>query len=262
MKRSILALIMAFSMTISAGCKNTEQPAETTQTTETTTATETTVTESVVKKLDYEIDPYKPVIALTFDDGPNTSTTKMVLDKLEKYGVRASFFLIGDNINDESAKIVKRAYDMGCEINNHSKTHSYMNSMTAEEIKSEVDYVSVKVTEITGEPPKFFRPPYIAVNETMYENIDMPFIAGFGCNDWDAKVTADERAKKTLEQASDGAIILLHDAQGNLQTVTALDKIIPPLLEEGYQFVTVSELFEIKGVEISGSDTNLYSIVE
>ncbi len=262
MKRSILALIMAFSMTISAGCKNTEQPAETTQTTETTTATETTVTESVVKKLDYEIDPDKPVIALTFDDGPNTSTTKMVLDKLEKYGVRASFFLIGDNISDESAKIVKRAYDMGCEINNHSQTHGYMNSMTAEEIKSEVDFVSDKVTEITGEPPKFFRPPYIAVNETMYENIDMPFIAGFGCNDWDAKVTADERAKKTLEQAADGSIILLHDAQGNLQTVTALDKIIPPLLEEGYQFVTVSELFEIKGVEISGSDTNLYSIVE
>lgn len=257
MKRSILALIMAISMTISAGCGNSEPPAETTQTTETTSVTETTI-----KKLDYEIDPSKPVIALTFDDGPNTSTTKMVLDKLEKYGVRASFFLVGNNINDESSEIVKRAYNMGCEINNHSKTHGYMNSMTAEEIKSEVDFVSDKVLEITGAPTKFFRPPYIAVNETMYENIDMPFIAGLGCNDWDAKVTADERAKKTLEQAADGAIILLHDAQGNLQTVTALDKIIPPLLEEGYQLVTVSELFEIKGKEINGSDTNLYSIVE
>lgn len=247
-------------MTISAGCVKSEAPANETQPSQ-TTAAETT-TESAAKKLDYDIDPTKPVIALTFDDGPNTTTTKMVLDKLEKYGVRASFFLVGSNITDESAEMVKRAYDMGCEINNHSKTHGYMNTMTAEEIKSEVDFVSEKVLEITGEPTKFFRPPYIAVSETMYEAIDMPFIAGFGCNDWDAKVTADERAETTLKQAKDGAIILLHDAQGNLQTVTALDKIIPPLLEDGYQFVTVSELFELKGKEISGSDANLYSIVE
>lgn len=211
--------------------------------------------------IEYEIDPAKPVIALTFDDGPNTTTTNQVLDLLEKYQVRASFFLIGNNINEESAKAVKRAYDLGCEIDNHSKTHSYMNKMESEDIKSEVDFVSQKVEEITGEPTKFFRPPYIAVNSTMYDSIDMPFICGMGCDDWNENVTADLRVAGIEGQIEDGGIILLHDAEGNSQTVEALDRIIPDLLEEGYQFATVSELFEAKGVKISADDTNLYTIV-
>ena len=215
-----------------------------------------------VKPIVYDIDPSKPVIALTFDDGPNTTTTNQVLDLLDKYQVRASFFLIGDNITDESAKSVKRAYDMGCEINNHSKTHSYMDKMEAEDIIAEIQYVSDKVKEITGEPTKFFRPPYIAVNGTMYDNIDMPFISGKGCNDWDSSVDVERRLKMMTRQMKDGVIILLHDAQGNDKTVEMLDTFIPQLLEEGYQFATVSELFEAKGVEISGDDTNLYDFVQ
>ena len=215
-----------------------------------------------VKPIVYDIDPSKPVIALTFDDGPNTTTTNQVLDLLDKYQVRASFFLIGDNINDESAKSVKRAYDMGCEINNHSKTHSYMNKMEDEDIRSEVQYVNDKIVEITGESAKFFRPPYIAVNNAMYDCIDMPFINGIGCNDWDSSVEVETRLKRLNRQMKDGVIILLHDVQGNDKTVELLDILIPQLLEEGYQFATVSELFEAKGVEISGDDTNLYSNVQ
>lgn len=214
---------------------------------------------SDVKRIDYELDPSKPTIAITFDDGPNATTTMEVLDILEKYQVRASFFLIGTNINDESAKSVKRAFDLGCDIENHSKTHSYMDKMTADEIKDEVAYVNDKVKEITGTTPKFFRPPYIAVNDTMFENIDMTFISGNGCNDWDDKVTAEYRAKYLEKKAADGVIFLLHDAEGNSKTVEALDKAIPILLEKGFQFATVSELFELKGIEISGTDTNIYS---
>ena len=214
---------------------------------------------SDVKRIDYELDPSKPTIAITFDDGPNATTTMEVLDILEKYQVRASFFLIGTNIIDESAKSVKRAFDLGCDIENHSKTHSYMDKMTADEIKDEVAYVNDKVKEITGTTPKFFRPPYIAVNDTMYENIDMTFISGNGCNDWDDKVTAEYRAKYLEKKAADGVIFLLHDAEGNSKTVEALDKAIPILLEKGFQFATISELFELKGIEISGTDTNIYS---
>lgn len=213
-------------------------------------------------KMTYEIDPEKPMVAITFDDGPNTTTTVQILDLLEEYEVRASFFVIGNNINDKSGEVMKRAYDMGCEINNHSQTHSSMPDLTAEEIKAEIQYTSDKVKEITGEPTRFFRPPYIAVNTTMYEQIDMPFICGYGCNDWEADVTAQMRASKTLEQVQDGAIILLHDFAGNTATVEALKTIIPTLKEQGYQFVTVSELFEAKGKEISGDDTNLYSLVK
>lgn len=234
--------------------------AETTaQTDESVSSTHDSNNSDTVKRIDYELDPSKPTIAITFDDGPNATTTMEVLDILEKYQVRASFFLIGTNINDESAKSVKRAFDLGCDIENHSKTHSYMDKMTADEIKDEVAYVNDKVKEITGTTPKFFRPPYIAVNSTMYDNIDMTFISGLGCNDWDDKVTAEYRAKYLEKKAADGVIFLLHDAEGNSKTVEALDKAIPILHEKGFQFATISELFELKGVEISGTDTNIYS---
>lgn len=188
-------------------------------------------------------------IALTFDDGPNSTTTNEVIDKLEKYGIVASFFLIGNNIDDESAKAVKRAYDLGCEIDNHSRTHSNMTELSAEEIKAEYDYTDGKVYEITGEHTKFFRPPYIAVHQIMFDNIDVPFIAGIGANDWEDRVTAEMRARMILKQAKDGDIILLHDAEGNSMTVEALDTIIPELQKQGYKFVTVTELFRAKGIK-------------
>lgn len=253
--KKIFPMLIAAALSLS-GCGTANISTAETSSSETSSAE---VTEETTMR---EIDPDKPVVALTFDDGPNTVTTVQVLNKLEEYGVTASFFLVGTNITDETKDIVKRAYDMGCEIDSHSKTHSYMNQMTADEIKEEISYVDDKLMEIIDKPAPFFRPPYIAVNDTMYQNIDKPFICGFGCDDWDPKVTIDERTERTLEQVQDGAIILLHDSYNNFQTVAALDKIIPALQEQGYRFVTVTELFNVKGVEISGDDTNLYSLVQ
>ena len=187
------------------------------------------------------------LIALTFDDGPNTTTTNDVLDILEEYDAKASFFLIGDNINAESAVSVKRAFDMGMEIDNHSKTHSNMSKMSAEELNEEISYVDEKVKEITGEPTKFFRPPFIDVSQGMYDAIDLPFICGIDCQDYMANVTAQERADYILNGAKDGVIVLLHDAAGNQQTVDALKIVMPKLVEQGYEFVTLTELFERQG---------------
>lgn len=209
-----------------------------------------------------DINSAKPMIALTFDDGPNTLATAQILDILEKYGVPASFFVIGDFINDQSAPVMKRAFDMGCEICNHSRTHRPMPSLSAEEIKSEIEYTCNKVMEVTGKPTKFFRPPFIAVNDTMYEQIDLPFICGLGCNDWEEAVTAEMRVARTLEQAEDGAIILLHDIYNNHATVEAMKTIVPGLLEKGYQLVTVSQLFEAKGVKTDGNYKNIYSVLK
>lgn len=217
--------------------------AEDTTTPGTTTEPENKPTE------DAEMNQEAKVIALTFDDGPSATTTNEVLDKLEKYGIVASFFLVGDNITDESAKTVKRAYDMGCEINNHSRSHSNMTELSAEDIQAEYQYVDEKVFEITGEHTKFFRPPYIAVHQVMFDNIDVPFIAGISASDWDDRMTAEKRARTILKQAKDGDIILLHDMEGNSATVEALDTIIPELQAQGYKFVTVSELFEAKGID-------------
>lgn len=183
------------------------------------------------------------LIALTFDDGPNTTTTNEILDILEEYNAKASFFLIGNNIDDKSSASVKRAYEMGCEIGNHSKSHPNMGAMSAEEIKTEVEFVNEKVYDITGEYPKYFRPPYIDTSQTMYENIDMPFICGIDCQDYMENVTAEQRADYILNGAKDGVIVLLHDAAGNSQTVEALRIAVPKLIEQGYEFVTLTELF-------------------
>ncbi len=186
-------------------------------------------------------------IALTFDDGPNTTTTVEILDILEEYDALATFFLIGNNINDESAASVKRAYDMGCEIGNHSRSHGNMPQLSAEEIAAEIGYVDDYVYEITGEGTRYFRPPFIDTNQTMYDTIDKTFICGFDCQDYMANVTAQQRADAVIGAAKDGLIVLLHDAAGNDQTVEALRTIIPTLQAEGYEFVTLSQLFELQG---------------
>ena len=190
----------------------------------------------------------RKVAALTFDDGPNTETTPQVLEKLKKYGVVGSFFLVGDNITPESAQVSRRAFEAGCEINNHSRTHSAMPQLSPEEMRAEVEYTSAAIAQITGEKPRFFRPPYIAISEQMYDNIDLAFIAGIGAEDWLDEVSADERARRILAQVRDGDVILLHDMAGNFRTVQALDTIIPALLERGFELVTLTELFRAKGV--------------
>ena len=199
------------------------------------------------------------LIALTFDDGPNTTTTNEVLEILEEYNAVASFFLIGNNINAESAVTVKRAYDMGCEIDNHSKTHSNMANMSEEEMLEEIEYVDNYVYEIIGEYTKFFRPPYIDTSQKMYDVIDKPFICGVGCDDFMENVTSEERAETVISSAEDGLIVLLHDARGNSQTVEALKTIIPTLQAEGYEFVTLTDLFKRQGE--TPIETQLYSKV-
>ena len=187
-------------------------------------------------------------IALTFDDGPNTTITPQVLDILEEYGIVASFFLIADNITPESAQQVRRALSLGCDIQNHSRTHGFMDKMTPEQIREEIRYCSAKIIEITGKAPAFFRPPYIAVNQTLFDEVDLTFICGVGCEDWVPDVPADERAWRVLASAVDGEIVLLHDMTGNVNTVEALKVIIPELKKRGFSFCTVPQLFAECGV--------------
>ena len=187
-------------------------------------------------------------ISLTFDDGPNTVTTPQVLDLLEEHGIPASFFLIADNITPESAPMVRRALSLGCDIENHSRTHSAMDKMTPEQIRAEVSYCSRKIADLTGALPAFFRPPYIAVSPTLFDTVDLTFICGVGCEDWVPEVPADVRARRVLADARDGNLVLLHDSLGNDNTVEALKTIIPELKSRGFTFVTCPQLFDRCGV--------------
>ena len=200
------------------------------------------------------------LIALTFDDGPSDTTTDQVLDVLSRHGIVGTFFLIGDNITDERLPIIRRTLSLGCEIENHSKTHSDMTTLTREQIISEISFTTDRIIEVTGRAPEFFRPPYILYNDTMFDAIDLTFISGYGCEDWEADTTVSHRAERTLAQAEDGAVVLLHDFEGNGKTAEALETIIPALKEDGYEFVTVSEMFRRKGVDLAKQRGILFNV--
>lgn len=284
--RITLAAVLTAAAFITTGCgtanesAQTAAPAETTTTsaiTETTTTAEVTVTEAETSAVETEAaeeEEYpkgenivrtaeelagKKVIALTFDDGPNTGVTNEILDIVEEYGIKVSFYVIGQNITPESAKAMQRAHSLGCEINSHSYTHSYMNEMSAEDIKDEMDRTAELIYEYVGEYPKFFRPPYIAVNTTMYDTIDLPFIAGIGCNDWDDKVSVEKRVRFMTEKCPEGCIILMHDAAGNDKTAEAVRQAVPMMLEQGFEFVTTAELFVAKGITPAADKEITYS---
>ena len=189
-----------------------------------------------------------PLIALTFDDGPNTMITPQVLDTLQENGAVGTFFLIAQNITPESAEVVRRAVAMGCDIENHSLTHGFMDEMSPETIQAEVQACTDSIVEITGRAPEFFRPPFIRVSQDMYDNIPLTFICGVGCEDWVPEVPVQDRIDRVLANAEDGQIVLLHDMQGNQNTADALKVIIPELKKRGFGFVTVAELFRRKGI--------------
>ena len=190
----------------------------------------------------------KKYIALTFDDGPNTVVTPAVLERLKKYDVVATFFVNGSNISEDSVAVMKKACEMGCEIENHSQNHLKMSELDADKIKAEIESTDKLVEKYTGRKPWFFRPPYIAVSGLMHETVDKPFICGYCPNDWSKDVTKEQTAEGVLKNVRNGHIILLHDSSYNLKSALALDAIIPKLQSDGFEFLTVSKLFEKFGV--------------
>lgn len=144
--------------------------------------------------------------------------------------------------------VMQRQVRMGCELASHSYTHQDMSNMSAQQIQNQMEWTRSAIKNTVNYDIKFFRPPYLATSNTMYQNIDYPFIQGITCNDWVDSTSASQRTSTVLNSVSDGTIVLLHDFQGNSKTVQALPGIIEGLKAQGYTFVTVSELFAQKGV--------------
>jgi len=190
--------------------------------------------------------PDKKLISLTFDDGPTPGITDQILDILEQYHARASFFLIGSQITPETEYLIRREVSLGCTIENHTLTHPALPELTDAQILDEVNQTTDRIVAVTGEAPQFFRPPYIAVEDRLYDLIPLTFICGIGCQDWVPEVSTEERVRLILEAAHDGAIILVHDMKDNLNTVEAVRTVIPMLQAEGYEFVNVREIFAAK----------------
>jgi peptidoglycan/xylan/chitin deacetylase (PgdA/CDA1 family) len=189
--------------------------------------------------------------ALTFDDGPDLVKTALVLDKLENHDVVATFFVIGQKVNNSTKPVLERIVSMGCEIGNHSYGYESMTSMDSAQISESVENTSAAVEQYANVSPNFFRPPNLAVNNTMYKAIDLPFAEGVLGYDWaGCNNTAEQVANNVLSGMRDGAIILLHDVQPDPHpTPEALDILIPALKNLSYEFVTLSDLFSRKGVD-------------
>lgn len=203
------------------------------------------------------------LVALSFDDGPNSVMTELVLDKLKKHHVPGTFFVIGKLVTDETAPTLKRMVEMGCEINNHSWEYESMDHMNEEQVKKSISRTNEAVEKYTGQTPKFFRAPNLAVSSNLYQYVDMPFICGVVAKDWQGCNTdAKMRAQNVLDGVSDGAIILMHDVQPYPHpTPEALDILIPALKKQGYEFVTVSELFKRKGITPELHQQKMWTVV-
>ena len=193
-----------------------------------------------------EIDKQKPMIALTFDDGPNYNTNK-ILDILEKYNIKATFFILGKNIK-ENESIIKRMKNLNMEIGNHMYTHKFLNQLTDKEIKEEEQKVDNLLENITGEKPTLIRPSYGTTNNRIKKLTNKPIIIwNIDTQDWKYH-NSKKIYKKVLKNISNGDIILMHDIYR--ATSNSLEIIIPELLKKDYQFLTVTELLYYKGKEL------------
>lgn len=192
------------------------------------------------------------MIALTFDDGPYSPVTNRILDMLEAYNGHATFFVVGDRVATYK-ECVLRAQSLGCEIANHTYDHKYtLSSLDAASIRWEISQCNQSIYNITGSYPKVMRPVGGAYNSTVSANVGLPMIIwNVDTQDWknrDASLTAS----KILNNVSDGDIILMHDLYPS--TASAMEYCIPILASQGYTFVTVSELAEAKGIDLSAGE--------
>ncbi|MFW6363618.1 MAG: polysaccharide deacetylase family protein [Spirochaeta sp.] len=211
-----------------------------------------------------EVSAPDKLVALTFDDGPDNVRTRRVMEKLQAYEVPATFFVVGQRVNESTRPILQEMVRLGYELGNHSWDYSSLDSRSAEEIEVFITRTTAAIETYAGMTPAFFRPPNLAVGSVMYETIEYPFAGGVPGYDWAGMNTsAQQRAENVLNNVRDGSIILLHDVQPDPHpTPEALDIIIPELLSQGYEFVTLSELFARKGVDPSSRPTGMWTHVQ
>lgn len=211
------------------------------QETETQTEAQTTTNGGFVDQnpTSNTIDPNKPMVALTFDDGPAGSKTGRLLDALEQYGAHATFFIVGNRIPGDEENI-KRAAAIGCEVGNHSNSHAKLTGLDDISVSNEIHPVAETIKSLTGQNTVICRPPYGAIDERVQAIIDSPIILwSIDTRDWETK-NAAQTVANIQQNVQDGDIILMHDIHA--ESVDAAVQIIPWLQQQGYQLVTVSEL--------------------
>ncbi|MGL5060769.1 MAG: polysaccharide deacetylase family protein [Microcoleus sp.] len=192
-------------------------------------------------------DTSEKVVALTYDDGPYPPYTNQLLDVLDKHEIKATFFLIGRNI-EKHPEIVKTIVSRGDELANHSYSHKDMMFKPNDFLVSEIaktdkllQDLGVKQNSISFRPPwgrRFVVLSYLVAQ--MHKKLIMWDVDS---QDYEPKLTADEIADRVINNVRSGSIVVMHDGGGDRsKTVAATDKIVKALQSKGYSFKTVSEL--------------------
>lgn len=179
-----------------------------------------------------------PRIALTFDDGPS-AYTKQLSEGLKKRGVKATFFLLGENIEKHEEEVKILAGD-GHLLGNHSYSHSQLNKLPKIKACQEIARTNNLIYECTGTYPLYVRPPFGEWDEELDCGVEMiPIFWNVDSLDWKIKNT-EKIVKRVLEQTKDGDVILMHD--GYETSVQAAFRIVDALQEKGFQFVTADQM--------------------
>lgn len=194
-----------------------------------------------------KVESSKKMVAITLDDGPHPVNTQKVLDILKEHNAKATFFMVGQNVENNS-NVVKAVYNSGSEIGIHTWSHKQLTKISTDEVIQEVSRTSDAIFNITGQRPKLVRPPYGSVNDNVKNALkEYPLILwNIDSLDWKSR-DESKIVPLVMEHVEDADIILLHDIHAT--TIPALEKIVSQLDEAGYEFVTVSELIEAKGYD-------------
>lgn len=197
----------------------------------------------------WEIKTTDKIVAITFDDGPDPEYTPRVLELLAQYEAKATFFIIGQNA-EKNPELVLRQYEEGHELANHTFTHPWTTSIQT--LDKELKQTNEIIFSITGFRPTLFRPVGGQYTDDM---ISTAVKNGFKVVMWSWHQDTEDWANPGVQKIVDtvltgtkpGNVILFHDSGGDRrQTLEALDKILPELKKQGYQFVTITELLEFK----------------
>lgn len=197
-----------------------------------------------------DLDPSKPMIALSFDDGPNKSSTSRILDTLESNNGSATFFIVASRLaSSANASCATRMVEIGCELGNHTYDHThYGKDVTAEDISKASDVIK----EVTGHTPSAFRPTGGYLSDVIKQNCNAPIcIWSVDTNDW--KHRDAQRIKNyVLDTAKDGDVILMHDIYET--SANAVEQFVPELVNRGFQIVNIAELAYYKDAQLQNGE--------
>ena len=200
------------------------------------------------------VDPSRPMVALTFDDGPQPSVGNRIMDCLAQYGGKATFFMVGDRVGSYKTE-VRRMVAEGHEVANHTMNHKYLQKLGAAQIQAQVNQGNDAIQAACGVRPTLLRLPGGNHNATVMANAGMPMIQwNVDTLDWKTR-NADKTVAAVLNHVKDGDIILMHELYAS--TGDAVLRIVPELHKRGFQMVTVSQMAAAKGKTLEAG--KLYS---